>query len=76
MKVRPRGWRHKDHKLTLEWSGEYGQEASSTGTCKCGWEESCSSQAEVRNEYGFHLQKVFNQTITFTKEGYCDGSRD
>jgi hypothetical protein len=46
------------HKLTMEWSGEYGQESSSTGFCSCGWQESASSQTEVRNEYRFHLCDV------------------
>jgi hypothetical protein len=45
------------HKLTMEWSGEHGVESSSTGTCTCGWEESCSSQREVRREYRWHLAK-------------------
>ena len=45
------------HKLTMEWSGEYGVESSSTGYCPCGWSESASSQDEVRNEYHFHLLK-------------------
>ena len=54
----PRPRRIKGHALKMEWSGEYGVESSSTGFCKCGWEESASSQNEVRNEYGFHLSKV------------------
>lgn len=50
------------HALTMEWSGEIGTESSSTGYCKCGgWEESASSQQEVRNEYRFHLRKVLGQ---------------
>jgi len=51
--------RIKGHKLTLEWSGERGREASSTGTCICGWEESCSSQREVRREYWAHRRRVW-----------------
>lgn len=43
------------HKLTMEWSGEYGYESSSTGTCPCGWMEHGSSQEVVRDEYRFHL---------------------
>lgn len=50
--------RAKGHKLTLEWSGERGYEASSTGTCTCGWSESASNQREVRFEYRCHLEKV------------------
>jgi hypothetical protein len=47
------------HALSMEWSGEHGAESSSTGTCKCGqWEESASSQQEVRSEYRWHLKKV------------------
>lgn len=46
------------HALTIEWSGEYGAERSSTGTCKCGWEESASSGAEVRFEYRCHIASV------------------
>lgn len=46
------------HALTVEWSGEYGAESSSTGTCRCGWQESASSQREVRNEYRHHLRQV------------------
>lgn len=44
------------HKLTLEYSGE--RESGSTGICDCGWQESCSSQVEVRNEYRWHLKSV------------------
>lgn len=47
------------HKLSVEWNGETRREESaSTGTCRCGWTESCSSQAEVWNEYRFHLERV------------------
>ncbi len=46
------------HKLTMEWSGEYGQESSSTGLCSCGWQESASNQVEVRHEYRCHLKDV------------------
>lgn len=42
----------------VEWNGEYGEESSSTGTCRCGWQESASSQNEVRFEYRMHLQGV------------------
>lgn len=49
------------HKLTMEWSGEHGEESSSTGYCLCGWSESASSQREVRNEYRCHLE--FEQRI-------------
>ena len=44
------------HKLTIEWSGEYGVESTSTGTCTCGWQESASNQNEVRFEYREHLR--------------------
>lgn len=48
------------HALTMTWSGEYGAESSSTGTCKCGaWEESASNQDEVRFEYRAHLRRVW-----------------
>ena len=47
----------KGHKLSIEWSGEYGIESTSTGTCKCGWTESCSSREIVRDEYGWHLER-------------------
>ncbi|KQP62993.1 hypothetical protein ASF47_18450 [Nocardioides sp. Leaf285] len=47
------------HALSMSWSGEYGEESSSTGTCTCGlWEESGSSQAVVREEYRLHLRTV------------------
>lgn len=49
--------RVKGHALSLEWSGERGSESSSTGICKCGWEESASSQLEVRHEYRHHLKR-------------------
>ena len=54
----PNVLRAKGHALRLEWSGERGAEASSTGTCACGWEESASSQKEVRHEYRCHLMRV------------------
>lgn len=55
----PKGTRIPGHALSLEWSGEYGWESSSTGTCKCGtWQESASSQDVVRFEYRLHLGKV------------------
>jgi hypothetical protein len=51
--------RIRGHALAVEWNGEYGVESSSTGTCRCGkWEESASSQAEVRFEYREHLKSV------------------
>lgn len=59
--MRRRGLRVKGHALSLEWSGEYGAESSSTGTCRCGWSESASNQEEVRNEYAWHLQRVLEQ---------------
>lgn len=46
------------HKLTVEWSGEYGENSSSTGTCPCGWTESGSNREVVRDEYRWHLQRV------------------
>jgi len=53
------------HALTLRWSGEYGSESSSTGTCKCGrWEESASNQDEVRFEYRHHLRRVWSARAT------------
>lgn len=49
----------KGHKLTVEWSGEYGENSSSTGYCACGrFEESCSNQAEVRKECRNHLLRT------------------
>lgn len=56
--------RVKGHRLRMEWSGETGVESSSTGFCPCGWSESASSQAEVRNEYRFHLRDVSTTTTT------------
>jgi hypothetical protein len=57
--------RVKGHALSMEWSGEYGAESSSTGTCKCGkWEESASSQKEVRFEYRMHLLKVKEKEVS------------
>lgn len=53
------------HKLTMEWSGEYGEESSSTGYCPCGWSESASSQREVRNEYRYHQQRVVKRKQEF-----------
>lgn len=55
---RRKALRAPGHKLSLSWSGEYGVESSSTGTCTCGWEESASSQAVVRQEYRWHLERV------------------
>ena len=55
--------RIKGHKLTMEWSGEYGVESSSTGTCPCGWTESASSQAVVRDEYRWHLRDVWESQL-------------
>jgi len=46
------------HKLTITWSGEYGIESSSTGTCLCGWSESGSNREIVRDEYHHHMRKV------------------
>lgn len=42
----------------MTWSGEYGEESSSTGECPCGWTESGSSQNVVRFEYRQHLKRV------------------
>lgn len=53
------------HKLLMEWSGEYGEESSSTGTCICGaWEEAASSQRVVREEYRYHLSQKTNERNT------------
>lgn len=47
------------HKLTVEFSGERSRaERSSTGTCKCGWSESASTQNEVRFEYRMHIKDM------------------
>ncbi len=70
MKTIPRPLRAPGHALTLEWSGERGVEASSTGTCPCGWTESASSQKEVRNEYRYHLLRVLGISI----EAYMKGA--
>ena len=59
--------RIKGHKLSLEWSGEYGQESSSTGTCICGWSETCSSQKQVRHEYRCHLRTVWEKKQSHKK---------
>ena len=53
--------RLKGHRLSMEWSGEYGEESSSTGTCPCGWTESASNQREVRAEYRHHLAQKINE---------------
>ncbi len=45
------------HRLTLEWSGEYGAESSSTATCACGWQEHAGSQEICREEYRWHLMR-------------------
>lgn len=52
------------HRLTMEWSGEYGQESSSTGFCPCGWQESASNQNEVRFEYRCHLRSLLRIAST------------
>jgi hypothetical protein len=54
----PKGTRVKGHALTLTWSGEYGDERSSTGSCTCGWAESASNQNKCRYEYRWHLANV------------------
>lgn len=59
----PHPLRAKGHALRMEWSGERGVEASSTGICPCGWTESASSQKEVRNEYRSHLLRVLGISI-------------
>ena len=52
------------HKLTMEWSGEYGEESSSTGYCTCGWSESASNQREIRRvEYRVHLESVHQKMM-------------
>jgi hypothetical protein len=54
--------RVKGHALSMTWSGEYGEESTSTGTCKCNdWEESGSSQEVVREEYRHHLKRMREQ---------------
>jgi hypothetical protein len=60
--------RIKGHKLTLEWSGERGVEASSTGICICGWEESASNQQECRWEYRHHLGDVHQSILAIEAE--------
>ncbi|HEY5785244.1 MAG TPA: hypothetical protein VIT65_10745 [Microlunatus sp.] len=42
----------------IEWNGERGAESSSTATCRCGWQESASTQAECRFEYREHLHSI------------------
>lgn len=65
----PRVRRVKGHRLSLEWSGEYGVESSSTGTCACGkWQESASNQSEVRQEYRWHLRDVAGQVPDISRE--------
>lgn len=61
--------RIKGHKLTMTWSGEYGEESSSTGTCLCGWSESGSSQSVVREEYRHHLRKVAKRLNEAVRDG-------
>jgi hypothetical protein len=61
----PKGTKVPGHSLSMEWSGEYGAESSSTGTCKCGnWTESASTQFEVRREYRWHLASVLSTHST------------
>ena len=48
------------HALTVEWSREYGVHRSSTGTCKCGWQESHFTGWGVRQEYRWHLERVLD----------------
>jgi hypothetical protein len=62
------------HKLSMEWSGEYGVESSSTGTCVCGWTESASLQKEVRNEYRWHLLSEQGVASFFAEEFGKEGS--
>lgn len=62
MAAEVRRLRAKGHKLTMTWSGEYGEESSSTGECPCGWTESGSSQEVVRYEYRWHLAQVLGRT--------------
>jgi hypothetical protein len=50
--------RVQGHALSVEWNHERGEESGSTGTCRCGWQESGSSQRVVRQEYRHHLAKV------------------
>jgi hypothetical protein len=66
--ARPKPLRVKGHKLTMEWSGEHGEESSSTGTCTCGWEESASSQREVRFEYREHLRSLLKKEASDAAE--------
>lgn len=54
------------HALVIEWNGEHGEESSSTGYCRCGWNESCSSQAEVRREYRGHRKAVDGRPFGIT----------
>jgi hypothetical protein len=65
--------RAKGHALTMVWSGEYGQESSSTGFCRCGWEESASSQSEVRNEYHWHLTRVLQDAAEESRRAGQNG---
>jgi hypothetical protein len=54
--------RLKGHKLDLTPGTERKlSERSSTGRCECGWEESCSTQAMVRQEYRWHLKEVLEK---------------
>ena len=70
------------HKLSMEWSGQFGADSISTGTCSCGkgdggcvWQESASNQREVRAEYRRHLAKaIFQRKVKQLSEelGYDD----
>ena len=60
--------RIKGHRLTVTWSGEYGEERSSTGECPCGWTESGSTQEVVRFEYRQHLHSVWQRASKRAKE--------
>jgi len=46
------------HKLTVTWNGEHGKESGSTGTCTCGWTESCNSRGAVNTEFRNHLARI------------------
>ena len=56
------------HRLYYEWSGEYGVESSTTGYCRCGWTESCSSRSVVLDEYYSHLKSGHTGSDEFVVE--------
>lgn len=73
---RPRGRGVRGHKLSMSWSGEYGDESTSTGECTCGWSESGSSQNVVHDEYAWHLDREWKKKLADTPTKKIDAFVD